>query len=174
MKDCVHDVSNRHGMTRVEPISGEIKSIVEEVIEYAVCGYCGWTHGQHSNACKHYEEPAAIFEPTYSGKPPIWEFGIYCPQHNIWVRGDSGRAASYPSAAMADIDRKMMEPTHLWITEKFGEQVPVDPTTLPVGSDICTFGAKSITKPALKPHCPACNWRHFPNEKHFPSIGGGI
>lgn len=66
--------------------------------------------------------------------PRYW--GLYCPQHDGWLRLTNGSFLFYPSPKIAEAELAT-ETMHLWEVTEFGKQAPIDHTKLPNGSAVC-------------------------------------
>lgn len=78
--------------------------------------------------------------------PPKEHWGIYCPQHNLWLCRSHGEPLTFPAREVAESFHSMYADFpwtdnwvhgHLWVVEQYGEQKHIDPLKLPAGSPLC-------------------------------------
>lgn len=84
---------------------------------------------------------------------PMGFFGMYCPQHNLWLMYATGDLVYYPAPeiAQAHLDTgkagavsnyAFMAGGHLWAVTEFGKQIHTPKESLTSEDELCPIGEK--------------------------------
>lgn len=74
-------------------------------------------------------------------------YGLYCPQHGIWLKEDDKHILYYPDAVLTQAHLNQMQVEaehfsamrlHLWEVTQIGQEQRVKPEDLPPLSSVCT------------------------------------